>query len=223
MLFDSDSSSGVYDLGDNFGYNTLKDYFFVTIGEDGHPAWMLESLMKNEDFKKEMILALCDVRNFYFTKDRCSNLLAQMTELYLPYGAMTYERFGPFWGEHWDTEKALEGHLEDVGVFFDGRYGTFPYLIQQAFELGDPIEITLQSSDCAKGMIYVNNRNIPAGDGTRVRYFAEYAITVTATPAEGATFVRWETDAADVVLADPTSPTTEVTFATPFTLTAVFE
>lgn len=223
MLFDSDSSSGVYDLGDNFSYNNLKDYFFVTIGEDGHPAWMLESLMNNEDFKREMILSLCDVRNFYFSRPRCAQLLETMTEQYLPYGAMTYERFGPFWGENWDTEKALKGHLEDVGVFFDGRYGTFPYLIQQAFELSDPTEITLQSSDASKGVIYVNNRNIPVGEATGVRYFSEYSITVTAEPKDGATFTGWQVDAADAVVADPTALTTEITFASPFTLTAVFD
>ena len=72
-------------------------------------------------------------------------------------------------------------------------------------------------------MIYVNNRNIPVGEATGVRYFSEYSITVTAEPKDGATFTGWQVDAADAVVADPTALTTEITFASPFTLTAVFE
>lgn len=223
MLFDTDYSSGIYSNGETYAHNNLNDSFFVSIGDDGHPAWILECLMENEDFQDEMIRSLCDVRNFYFQRDRAKALLDEMTEWYLPYVPETYRRFGPMWGENWDTEVAFKDHLMYLGVFFDGRYRVFPYHIQESFDLSDPVTGTLQSSDASKGAIYVNGRTIPVTNALEVQYFPEYSITVTAEPEEGATFVGWQVDSDQATVADPTALTTEVTFTGQYELTAVFE
>lgn len=222
MLFDTDSSSGVYDGGSTYGYNNLNDYLFVTIGDDGHPAWILEALMENEDFKRELIIALCDVRNYYFQKDRVKTLLDTMAAWYTPQAAETYRRFGPFWGQDWDTEKAFTGHIKDLGVFFEGRYGAFPYIVQNTFELSEPVYVTIGSADGSKGAVYANHCSLPITDPVETRYFTEYSITLTAEPAEGASFTGWQVEG-DAQISDPAALTTEVTFTGNFTITALFD
>ena len=71
--------------------------------------------------------------------------------------------------------------------------------------------------------MYINGRDVALENNARIAVFSECGLTITAVPAEGASFKGWKTSDDSAVLADPNAATTELTFEEEFTLTAVFE
>ena len=128
--------------------------------------------------------------------------------------------------EHNDQTKAVRwvlNNIDNIGLFFSARYHRFPDFIKRAFDLGISCTINIKVSDPAKGMVYLNGRNIAAPNKSNNKYFSDYPVTATAVPAEGAVFVGWQVSSAKAALSDPAATTTEITFSRSFTLTAVFE
>ncbi len=222
MLFDTDFSSGVYDEGKSFADNELTPA--LTNDPEGTLMPMLHALLKNEDFRRLFIHALNDMRNLYFEPTRMGNILADMKQEYLPYGGDTFRRFGPEWIARWsNADHHFAGKIDTISTYFQGRYNSFSGMVRNAFGLSSPVFVTLQSSDGAKGEIHLNGRDVPITAKNSTRQFKEYPITVTAVPAEGHRFLRWETEHQGVVIADPTALTTEISFEKGCVITAVFE
>lgn len=220
MLYDTDFSSDIYGDGSNYAADSITPVLTGTEYHGWHPALLFTSLIQNEDFQREFILACCDVRNIYFSQKRTSAMLKEMTADYLPYVPMTMQRFGPQW-VNWNPQRHFQGELEQLGKFFEGRNNRFPDIVKKVFELGNAINITVKVK--GDGEVYLNGRNVPVPHNSRVKYFAAYGLTATAVPAEGATFTGWTVSHESVTLSDPDALTTEVSFSRVFTLTANFE
>ena len=221
MLYDTDFSSGIYQSGGNGAEDNLTPVLLGSFSA-WEPGFLFTSLIQNPDFQQEFILACCDIRNLYFSQKRASALLEEMMDDYLPYYPDTLRRFGPAW-TLWNPENHCKSNMQSIGTFFTKRYSSFPDVVRKAFELGTAYTVTFKASDAEKGCVYINGRSLAAEPTARLKYFPEYPITVTAVPAEGATFVGWEVSSSYAQLSDPTAPTVEVTFSRAFTLTAVFE
>ena len=101
--------------------------------------------------------------------------------------------------------------------FLDGRYQTFPYLIQEAMGTGDVAEMKLMSSG---GDVMLNTTLISDDEFTGA-YITDYPVTVSAMPSEGKSFVRWEYSGCEI--SDSYSAEAEITFSGDFSVTAVFE
>jgi len=221
MAYDMDFSSGTYEEGRNSSWNNLAEALAGNY-TGSHPARMFTSLIRQPDFRRQFVLACCDVRNLYFARSRTQALLDEMTTQYHPYRADSLRRFGPSWAL-WDPVQHSLNNLNAIGVFFSARYHRFPSFVKQAFDLGTTCTITVQVSDPTKGAVYLNGRDLAVPDKSHHTYFADYPVTATAVPAEGAVFVGWEVSSAKAILSDPDALTTEITFSRTFTLTAVFE
>ncbi len=221
MLYDTDYSSGIYDSGENGKTDNLlpilTDSYY-----NGHPGLLFSSLIQNDDFQQQFITACCDVRNLYFAKNRTTTLLKEMTAEYLPYRVDTMRRFGPAW-TLWDPESHAKTNMQNIGKFFETRYGSFLGIVRNAFELGNSYTITFKISDPEKGSIFLNDRDIAVVNNMRCQYFAEYPLMISAVPAEGATFVGWEVSNQYAEVENASSADTTVEFSRAFTLTAVFE
>lgn len=219
VLFDVDGGAGLYDDGSIAAVDNITP---ILNGEyyTGHPARLMVSLLKNEEFKKLLVNSLCDVRNLYFRQERVDAALQEMMEDYHPYVPTGLRRFGPKWrmsdAEQWHIARANE--LES---FFMIRYDAMLPILSDVFSLRDPCSIRIVVNGA--GEVYLNQRTLSIESGQEYRYFPEYPLTITAVPAEGATFKGWEVSHDSAVVADPSAKTTEVTFAQAFTLTANFE
>lgn len=222
MLYDSDYSSDVYGDGTAYRINTIRQYLFTEEYYDHHPARLMINLLPNEDFRRELVLSLCDVRNLYFEKERAMALIDRMTEEYFDQTNETFRRFGPDWIVRWNMDNHLTDQLNILRRYFTGRYNVFPGHIEEAFHLGDAAEITLSSSDGEKGHVLVNHRDLPVTQAQKMKYFPEYPITLTAQPEEGHTFVRWEITGG-AILSHPKAPNTLVRLTENCKVTAVFE
>ena len=221
MAYDTDYSSGIYEYGQNSGWDNLAEALAGNYA-GSHPARMFTSLIKNPDFRRQFVLACCDVRNLYFSRSRTREVLEQMIAEYQPYRADSLRRFGPSWAQ-WNPEQYSLDSMNYIGVFFDARYHRFPDFVKQAFHLGTSCTVTVKVSDPGKGMVYLNGRSVAAPHKSNNKYFADYPVTATAVPAEGAVFVGWKVSSKKAVLSDPDALTTEITFSRSFTLTAVFD
>lgn len=222
MLYDSDYSSDVYGDGSAYRNNTIQTFLFHTSYEGWHPARIITSLMANEEFKKELILSLCDVRNLYFEKNRAMALMDRMTLEYTEQTNETFLRFGPDWVVRWNRDNHYAERLAAMRRFFSGRYNTFPGHIESAFQLEDYVDITVSSSDGSKGQVHINHRDIPVTDPLKVRYFPEYPITLTAQPEEGQTFIGWQIKGGGT-LSDPSAAETLLSVTDTCVVTAMFE
>ncbi len=221
MLYDTDFSSGIYDEGKTFGNDPLTPVLTATDYDWNYPTLLFNSLIQNDTFLAEFVNASCDIRNLYFHKNRTSDLLAEMTDLYQPYQADNLLRFGPQWVT-WTPDRHFSGHLKNIGTYFNGRYDRYLDVLRKSLELSTPVTITVKVE--GEGQVVINGRDeAPLGKTTSLRYFPEFGITVTAVPGEGARFAGWEVSSSYGTLEDPSAETTQFTFTRTVKLTAVFE
>ncbi|MBQ3157736.1 MAG: CotH kinase family protein [Clostridia bacterium] len=222
MLYDTDYSSGVYVNGGNFDLDNISPVLYGEDYEEYNPALMLQNLMLSEEFRLELIRACCDVSNLYFSAARSEQILDEMRAQYEPYVPDTLRRFGPQWVT-WHPESHYDSHLDNLERFFQKRASTFPDIVKTAFDLENPVAVNIRIENRDKGAVYINGRDIEVKNNDRLRLFAETGVTVTAVPAEGATFKGWSVSHDSAVIADPAALTTEVSFSRMITLTATFD
>jgi len=221
MVYDTDFSSGIYDSGNNGSVDSITPVLTNTEYQGRHPARLMISLIQNDEFLGEMINAMCDIRNLHFNAKRTASLLKEMTDWYLPYVPDTLRRFGPQWVT-WNPENHFRSNLNGIGKFFETRASRFPDIVKKAFDLGGTISVTCKID--GPGTVIVNGRTaIPLEKTTQMKYFREYPITITAVPAEGATFVGWKLSSKYGALGDASAETTTLSFTRTVTFTAVFE
>ncbi|MBQ4580868.1 MAG: CotH kinase family protein [Clostridia bacterium] len=220
MLYDTDYSSGVYDNGGNADVDNISGVLYSDEYEEYNPALMFQNLMLSEEFRREFISACCDVSNIYFSAGRAAEMLKEMQAQYQPYVPDSLRRFGPQWVA-WNPENHYKSNLKNLSRFFQSRATAFPEVVKNALDLDNPIAITVKIK--GEGQVYINGRNVPVANNSRLKVFADCPLTVTAVPGEGAAFAGWKTSQDSAVLEDASALTTQLTFERMFTLTVTFK
>lgn len=226
--YDNDFSTGIYDgagaaSADNISaiikqssymerQSNIKNYF---------PIELFRSLLENDTFREELILALCDMRNIYFEPKLTKSVLDEMSGPYLKLMPDTFKRFGPDWIAYGDPVSYYEGKIKDLNKYMAGRYVAMPNMLRKVFDLSSPSKLTISTDDAAMGFVEINNRPVHLTADFGGMYFAETTVTVTAIPAEGYKFVGWETKSD--LITDKTAKTLEFDVSAPITIKAVFE
>ena len=174
-------------------YNTLEG---ATTTPD-QPAWateLLRGLLENDGFRRDFVNAMADGLNATFRPARLIPFVDRFADQYAPAIPRWYAR----WGVVTDWQQWVDWLKE----FTQDRP---PYLYQHyqaMFGLPGTGTVTVAVNDAARGSVRVNSLVIDedtpglpvAGQpypwsGT---YFRGNAVTLTALPATGATFVRWD-------------------------------
>ena len=218
MVYDVDNTAGLYTDGASYDENNITP---VLTGEGyqwRHPARVLISLLASEDFRQELLRAMCDVRGLYFRPDRTAAVLQDMSAGYRLCLPDTFRRFGPEWAL-WDIHEYITTELEQLHDFFSGRYNAFLPIVQEALDQPEPVSLIL---DCGAGQAIVNGRtDVPLTGENVLSYFPGLTVRVTAVAPEGKTFAGWQANGC--TLADPASPEAEITLSTAVSLTAIYE
>lgn len=228
MLFDTESSAGLYETYDKSGAERLDGIYEyagidnitpILFDEDSDAAFInvFKSLWHNEDFRKEMVLSLCDVRNIYFEKNRAATLMKEMRAEYEPLMPENYRRYG----YDGDGAERAAYELDALNGFFQQRYESFPGILQSALGLSEPVRVSVLSSDSEQGTVMLNHSVLDLSEGFTGEYFAEYPISLTAVPSEGSEFVGWEIEGAEI--ADPAQSCIEIEPQDGLRVTAVFQ
>lgn len=221
LLFDTEHSADIWGDGRGFLKEGLTDAITYTEHEDRHPQQVFYSLYQNEDFRREFILALCDVRNVNFAMPHAENVLNEMRPIYQKLMRETYKRFGPEWVVLWNLDSHQANELEQLATYMRGRYDKFPFLVRKIIGYEYPVSASITINDHQMGQVQVNRSLLRSGEDFTGLYFTEYPITVTAIPAEGRTFKGWVVDGAEID--DASALTAQVTFTKDFSIQAVFE
>lgn len=223
LLFDTESACDIWGDGRSF----TDDNITSVITNDGsayeerHPQKVFYSLYQNEDFRREFIIALCDVRNVNFRASQALAVMNEMKPVYQHLMRETYLRFGPEWIAKWNLDNYQASKLDQLATYLSGRYDRFPWVLKKAIGYEYPVYASITVNDHSLGSVQVNRTLLPSGEDYTGLYFTEYAITVTAIPAEGRAFKGWEVNGA--TLDDAYALTAQVSFDKDFTLRAIFE
>ena len=222
LLFDTEQGCDIW--GDGRAFTT--DNITPVVSEPGpdvtgrHPQRLFYSLYQNEDFRREFVIAMCDMRNINFEVGRMEQTLKEMRPIYEHLMRDTYLRFGPDWIALWNLDNYQKDKLEQLATYLRGRYNRLPNMLQPVFSYKAAVKATVTVNDAALGAVQVNRTQIPLTDYTGM-YFTEHPITLTALPAEGHTFKGWTVDGATI--SSETDATITVTFDQAFSVQAIFE
>lgn len=218
MLFDTEWSSGLFGRSENANKDNITQFL---LGKEPYAEYrfihILRSLWCSEDFRKEMVQSLCDVRNIYFEKNRAAALMKEMRAEYEPLLPENYRRYG----YDGDGAERAANELDALNGFFQQRYESFPGILQSALGLSEPVRVSVLSSDSEQGTVMLNHSVLDLSEGFTGEYFAEYPISLTAVPAEGSEFVGWEIEGAEI--ADPAQSCIEIEPQDGLRVTAVFQ
>jgi len=227
--YDNDYSTGIYSGSGNASYDNISRVITPS-GEKERESnienyvllELFRSLLNNEEFRSELILALCDMRNIYFEPKQATQLLNKMTEPYLKLMPETFHRFGPDWvANQPDIGLYYESKVNDLRNYIAKRYTSMPNIIKNAFGLGPMKKLNLGVNDTTMGAIELNGRTVDLSFAFSGMYFGETTVTLTAVPADGYKFVRWEVTNGE--LANTASQTIQFTMEAGKTINAVFE
>lgn len=237
MLYDTEYSTGIYNGGSNYSTDNISGLFQTTSEERKenlkiyNPIEMFRSLMKNEEFKKNLILTLCDIRNYDFEKNLAVGSMKELAETYRLIVPDSLLRYGPDWAIAW-TKPAdyFQQKLDELTGFLMGRYERFPKIVQNAFGLSEAVHVSVALPSEKKGTVRLNYtllapEKIPGGAFTGTvfegLYFTDYELTLEAVPTGEGRFVRW--DVKNGVVADENALITTVKVSENCEITPIFE
>ena len=226
--YDNDFSTGIYDGSGAATKDNISSIIQPSSAsersnniENYVPLELFRSLLNNEEFRNELILALCDMRNIYFEPKVAKSVLDEMSGPYIKLMPDTYKRFGPDWIAYGNPASYTEEKIKDLNKYIAGRYLAMPNMLRRVFDLSSPSKLTISTDDASMGSVLVNNRPITLHSDFGGMYFAETTVTVTAIPAEGYKFVGWETTSE--LITDTSSAILEFDVTAPITIKAIFE
>lgn len=226
--YDNDFSTGIYSGANTAAFDNISSAVTQSTAKEREenieryrPVELLRSLLKNDSFREEFILSLCDMRNIYFEPKLATRTLNEMAEPYLSLMPDTWKRFGPDWVAGGDPAGHIDSKITDLRNFMAKRYTAVPNIIKSAFDLGPIKKLNLGINDQSMGTILVNGRQPDYSFAFSGMYFEETTVTLTAVPSEGYKFVRWEVTNGS--LADTTSETIRFNMTEGMTINAVFE
>lgn len=228
IAYDTDYSTGVYSGSSSASTDNITSRITPSSESERKkniknyvPVELFRSLLENDTFREELILALCDMRNIYFEPVHAKQVLSEMAAPYLQLMPDTFKRFGPDWIANWNPEEYYSGKVEELGKYLSARYVAMPNLLSRVFDLSSPVKLTLSTEDVSMGTALVNGRTVDLSSSYGGMYYKETTVTLTAVPEEGYRFVCWEIKNGEV--ADATATTIELDMTMNTTVKAVFE
>ena len=226
-VYDTDFSTGIYDGPDSANTDNISgvleaysDEEYTKNIEEYAPIEIFRSLLANESFKHDFILALCDMRNIYLEPKVAKKELDSMSGTYTTLLSDSWKRFGPDWIAM-NPEGHHTGKLKDLSSFISKRYVAMPNMVKKIFGLESAAKLTLNSNDKTMGTILVNGRELDLSFDFGGMYYPGLTVTITAVPADGYKFAGWKVKKGDI--ADTTSATLTFTIESGVTLQALFE
>ncbi len=226
-VYDTDFSTGIYDGPDSASDDNISarleaasDEEYLQNMEEFAPIELFRSLLKNETFKTEFLLALCDMRNIYLEPKAAKKVLDEMAVTYQALMPDTFLRFGPDW-----IAMNPEGHyatkLRDLSSFISKRYVSMPNMVRKIFDLKQASKLSLSVNDTSLGTVLLNGRELDLSFSFGGMYYPELTVTATAVPADDCRFVGWKVKKGEI--SDATADTLSFQMTETVTLEAVFE
>lgn len=205
MLFDTDFGFAWTDRHTENTYQwQVSENILERASRDGHwSTFLLNNLLKNEEFKADFINTYRDLMNTTFRAPRVLNILDSLKTVIEPYVQEHIDRWGN--SDHrWSMPHSVsewEGNLEYMRRFAMEREEKMNEHFIEKFDLGElyPIYVAVDNTD--HGYIRVHRTDITSGtpgagdyqypSTMELQYFEGHPVTVTAIPRAGYQFSEW--------------------------------
>ena len=191
LVFDNDLSLGLFGDDQNYKSIILTDIFNETsrfskcIG-----TRLLNSLLKNLNFKNMFINALCDIRNIDFEANRVYEYIEKSNSIIEPLMNDNFIRFGPNRALN-NLEEYYKNQIGSLKTWVYSRYDSFVDNIAPFFDFEPPVEVSITSNNFLKGSFIVNNGWKIFEEEYKGLYFTENILHLSANPLKG-TFEYWK-------------------------------
>ena len=189
LSYDNDMSAGLF--GDENEYNNIllsEAFDESTTMSKCIGSRLLKSLLKNSNFKKMFINAICDIRNIDFEINRVYEYIDKYIFFLEPLMKDNFIRFGKNIN---NPDEYYKSQVTALKSWLFSRYDSFIYNIAKFFELKSPVEISITSSNFSKGSFIVNNGWKLFEEEYKGLYFTENILHLSANPLKG-TFDYWK-------------------------------
>ena len=185
LVFDNELSSSLFGDGKDYNNTILSNILNETSKvSKSLGSQLLNSLLKNINFKNMFINALSDIRNIDFESNRVYKYIDKLYSIMAPIMHDDFIRFGPDWVLYGPEEY----YQKQVGIFKSwlyGRYDSFMNIIAKVFEFKPAVEVTIISSNFQKGSFIVNNGWKLFEEEFKGLYFRENTLYLSPNPYKG--------------------------------------
>ncbi len=184
LLHDTDFGFGLYN---NCDHNTLE-WATDPDGGEWNPPWstlLLRRLLENNEFRESFVLRFCDMLNTKFSEERILQRIDCLRAAVVD--EMPYHEARWYPNHNWDNQ---------LGILRDFTQNRKRYVVghlQEMFNLGNLVELTVESADSLSGRIRVNPFFIDFYPW-QGEYFENLPIKLYAEPFAGYSFAGWEGD-----------------------------
>ena len=189
LSFDNDMSAGLF--GDENEYNNIlltEAFDETTVMYKCIGSRLLNSLLKNSNFKNMFINAICDIRNIDFEISRVYEYIDKYIFFLEPLMKDNFIRFGRNIN---NPDEYYKSQVDALKSWLFNRYDSFVNNIAKFFEFKSPVEVSITSSNFSKGSFLVNDGWKIFEEEYKGLYFTENILHLSANPLKG-TFDYWK-------------------------------
>ncbi len=197
ILWDTDFGFGIWDLEEKVNKNMFEHCLLNDPSVDWpNPQWstlFLRRFVKNEEFNQQFMNHTADRLNTTFSSDSINYLIDSIS--YLRDGELNAhgEKWRhDWWQDSWGPQgNRMRDEVEIMRKFANRRGDIMRRHFEEFYKTGGSYNLTLNISKSGAGKIHLNTIDV-----TRFpfngQYFKNNTIELTAIPAPGYEFLRWE-------------------------------
>jgi hypothetical protein len=186
IIFDTDFGFSIYESS-AYMFNTLE-LAVATAGPDWpNPPWstlLFRRLLTNPGFRKEFANQYADRLNTNFSSAKVNAIADSLKQIFMPEISDHLSRWGLNYN-NWQSSLAKIKNYADYRPYYARIH------MKSVLGLGDPLGIRIEINSPGYGKVMVNSV-IPDKYPFTGVYFKNLPIKLTAIPAPGYKFVRWE-------------------------------
>lgn len=176
----------LYDVDIDWSYPNYYDSYEIAIGG----STLFAGLIKNEDFKRQFVVSICDLSNYNFEYDRVTRELERMQAECRPYVLEYYDRFGPAGIGESDEEKMVyfDNWILKTEAFFANQKTYMQNILLEKGLVSGKVEGFCFVKE-GEGAVRINTLLLEKEKEFYGEYFVDYPVVLTAVPEN--TFLGW--------------------------------
>ncbi|OUM65882.1 hypothetical protein PIROE2DRAFT_7042 [Piromyces sp. E2] len=193
LTYDTEFSSGIYPDISKYDDDLLSSILTENQWFSGtYCTNLLNTFLKNKEFKNLFINALSDIRNIDFDLKRLNSTIEKMRKTLSPLMKDHYDRFGTMKEFIEDGYRHFDIQVDLFKTWLNNKHSIFMKEIERDFELQPPVTVTITSDNFRKGSFVVNDGWKIFDKKYKGEYFRENILYITAKPSSGRKLKYWK-------------------------------